>query len=285
MPSEDPARPSPPVSAPPRLHSTAWAWWLLAAAFSPVWFDLLDHVVERPWAGYCLVFVALFLVELRAAPRRAPRPALGWTLLGVALALELLLVAGGFTRAARPALAMAAFGLSWIQGRPGARATALVLFGFVPVPTALVSGASPEIEAWVAAPGAALVRALGQPALVELYRHASELTIADRSLTLDPMDSGAPTAALLLGLVWYAGLRRGWSPAPTLARGAAFALLALPVQCLAVAATLPVLAAGGPARPFLDLAPWLAVALVGLPLAHRRPDAPGPEGPLSSSAR
>jgi hypothetical protein len=285
MPSEDRAHPSPPASAPPRgLHSTGWAWWLLAAAFSPVWIDLIGHVVEGPWAGYCLVFVPLFLVELRRAPRRAPRPGLGWSVLGLALALELLLVAGGLTRAARPALTMAAFGRSWIQGRPGPRAT-LLLLAFVPVPTAMVSWASPELEAVVAAPGAALARALGQPAAVELYRHATELVAGDASLTLDPMDSGAPVAALLLGLLWYAGLRRGWSPVGALARGAAYALLALPVQCLAVAATLPILAAGGPARPVLDLAPWLAVALVGLPLARRRPDAPGSEGPLSSAAR
>jgi hypothetical protein len=231
------------------------------------------------------VFVPLFLVELRRAPRAATRPALGWTVLAVALALELVLVAGGLTRAARPALTMAAFGLSWLQGRPGPRAT-LLLLGFVPIPTALVSPASPGIEAAVAGPGVALARLAGIPAVLEQYRHAAELRTAHATLTLDPVDCGAPVAALLLGLVWYAGLRRGWRASATAARAPAWALLALPVQCLAIAVTLRVLEAGGPARLVLDLAPWVTVALVGLPLAHGRRDGVSRrEGPLSSPPR
>jgi len=251
------------TSPPPAL-----SWWLLAAAFSPVLLDLLAHVAHRPWAGYCVVFLPLFVLELRRAPLATPRPRSGWALLALALAAELLLVAGGLTRAARPALALAAFGLGRILGRPDARTAALLLW-FVPVPSEGVSLASPIVEGRLGELAAGLLQLLGQPAWLEWKRGEAVLHVAHGSLALVESDGALPPAALASGLAWLAGLRRGASLAATLAAAFACACLAVPVQVAALAGAAHWVGAGGAARPALDVAPWLVVALVGLPFALR----------------
>lgn len=271
----DPARPPP----------ATLSWSLVAVAFSPVLIDLCAHWAQRPWAAYSVVFLPLFLLELRRAPRGRRRPTPGWTLLGAALALELLLVAGGLTRAARLPLVLAAFGMGWIQGRPAPRAIAL-LVAFVPVPSVLVSWGSPALElAWAKA-AAALLQLAGMPALVEAGEVVSDLVVGPRALRLGEADGGLGVAALLLGLAWYAGLRRGASIAATLGVGLACALLAAPIQILALASVGASGLADAPARFALDVGPWAVVAAIALlgPCRPGRAASRGNDEPLSSEA-
>jgi len=247
--------------------------------------DLLRHWADRPWAAYSVVFLPLFALEWRRAAGRRPRPAVGWALLAVALALELVLVAGGLTRTARAAVALAGIGLACLQGRPDLRA-ALLLIGFVPIPTLLVSAASPALERLWAAPAVELLQTLGGSALVTLRGDETLVDLARARLALGPADGGLPTAALLVGLAWYAGCRRGWSLASTVARALPCAALAVPLQILSIAIAARVAAAGGPARALLDVLPWLAAAAAGLAWIHRRgaPATPPPAEGLPSPA-
>jgi len=236
---------------------------LLAAAFSPVLIDLLEHVAQHPWAGYCLVFLPLFSLELHRGPRGTTRSGLGSTLLGLALAAELLLVGGGLTRAARFALALGALGLAWIEGRPTPRRAALLLW-LVPVPSALVSWGSPGPVAVWAHAAVALLQRVGRSAVVELDRGGVVVEIAGARLPLLDADGGLPVLALLTGLVWYGGLRRGWSLPGTALRFVPCILLAGSVQTLAIALAALAVGAGASVRPALDVAPWASVALMGL---------------------
>jgi hypothetical protein len=274
MPPASPRAPAPP---PERL-----SWLLLAAAFSPVLIDLVAHLGERPWAAYCLVFVPLFADLLRRAPRRTPRPREGWGVLVLALALELLLVAGDWTRAARPALVLGALGIALLQGRPGARAVALLL-GFVPVPHALVSWASPALELRLGLWAAEALRLAGLPALAEADRYQARFRAGGASFPLSEVDGGVAVACLIAGLAWYAGCQRGWSLPATLARAALLVWLAIPVQVLALVGA-GVLTASGAApavRGALDVAPWAAVAAFAL----LGPCRPGRAAPPAASER
>jgi hypothetical protein len=284
MPAEDPpiaARPSAAPAPPPAAPASSWL--LLAVAFSPVLIDLARHWAERPWAAYSVVFLPLFWLERRRGPRRRPRPGLGWALLVAALALELVLVAGGLTRVARAALVLGAIGIATLQGRPDLRTT-LLLVGFVPIPNLLVSWPSPELEAFWAGLAANALHPLGFGALVEIRNGAATLVSTHGRLPLSQADGGLPAAALLVGLAWYAGCRRRWSVAATLARALPCALLAAPLQVAAIGVAAVVADAGGPARRVLDLLPTVVVTAVGLVAVHRRPPLPPPPEPLTGSS-
>ncbi len=291
---QGPARPAPdsgprfPAPSAPGPGSTLpappeWLCWsLLLAAFSPVLIDLARHLVERPWAAYCLVFIPLFARELLREAPGPRRPGLGWLLLGVALAAELLLVAGGFTRAARLLLPVAALGVSQLTGRPRLR-TGLLLFGFVPVPHALVSLGSPGLEAAFAGVAARVLRAAGFPALVEADRYETTLHVGAETLGLFDRDGGLSVAVLLFGLGWYAGLRWGWPVLTTLLRALAASLLFAPLEILAIALAGGLLGMSAPldVRFFLDVAPWALTATMAL-LAFSlsaKPKAPLPSSP------
>ncbi|NNL67777.1 MAG: hypothetical protein HKP30_16125 [Myxococcales bacterium] len=267
------------------------SWLLLVAAFSPVLIDLGAHLLERPWAAYCLVFVPLFVSELVRLPRRPARPGLAWTLLVVALAGELLLLGGGFTRASRVFMPLAALGLGLLLGRPDAR-TSAILIGFVPVPHALVSFFSTDLEATWAGAAARLLHGLGLPSLVEAGRYQTQLAVGAVRMPVIDVDGGLPIAALLFGLVWVAGCQRGWSIAATVLRALPIAALAVPIQIAALCSAALLLRAGwlDDARGFLDVAPFASIVTIALlgpcrPGAHRGgPRRASASDPLSSAA-
>lgn len=233
----------------------------------------MAHLLERPWAAYCLVFVPLFVSELVRLPRRPPRPGIAWSLLAVALAGELLLLGGGFTRASRVFMPLAALALGLLLGRPDAR-TAAILLGFVPVPHALVSSMSTALEATWAGAAARLLRGLGLPALVEGGRYETQLNLGTVALPVIDVDGGLPVAALAFGLTWVAGCQRGWSVGGTLLRALPVAALAVPIQIAALFGAALVLRAGWltDARLLLDVGPSLLVIAVAL-LGPCRPGA------------
>lgn len=251
----------------------------------------MGHLLERPWAAYCLVFVPLFVSELIRLPRRPPRPGLAWTLLAIALAGELLLVGGGFTRSSRVFMPLAALGLGLLLGRPDAR-TSAILLGFVPVPHAVVSSMSPWLEATWAGAAARLLRGLGLPTLVEGGRYQTRLNLGTVQLPVIDVDGGLPIAALLFGLTWVAGCQRGWSVGATLLRALPVAALAVPVQIAALCSAALLLRSGwlSDARLFLDVAPFLLIVTIALlgpcrPGARRAASQPADaDDPLSSAA-
>jgi hypothetical protein len=225
-------------------------------------------VIRQPWAGYSLVFLPLFALELRRSPEGPRRPRLGIGVLALALTLELLLVAGGLTRAARPAGALAALGLAWLVGRPALRAVALLLW-CVPVPSELVSQTSPTLETIWGEAAARLAQLVGSAAWFEVRHDEPTIHGAHATLRLLPSDGGLPVAALVAGVAWWAGLRRGASVVGSLGACVACATLAVPVEIVAIAAVVTTAGDAAAARTALDVAPWLAVAIVGLLVAGR----------------
>jgi hypothetical protein len=257
-------------------RGAAWLWAGLAVALSPLLLDLARHLVEEPWARYALLFAPLTAVAVVTTRGRVRSSPLGHLLLALALAAELLAVAGHAPRLARPALPAAVAGLCLGFGLSTLRVAALSAW-LVPVPSALMGLASPQLESLLFGAAARGVRALGR------------VTGPGAALYLGAWDGGLPLAALLSGLGFYAGLRRR-EPVLRLVRQAlAWGAAALPAQAAGVLLATLATAAGRAdlGRDLLD-ALWLPAALAGLAraelgrtLAPRAPTAVsiGPHGP------
>jgi len=242
------------------LRTEALLWSGLLAAFSPTLLDLGQHLLERPWLAYALVFPLLFARCARQESSPSASGGLGWVAAG--LALELVVIFLGGVRWARPALALAATGLCRHLG-VGTWRSRLLLWLAVPLPSVLI-------------------KAVGRPLQMFWSRSAAELAsfFSDARVAIDGYDlvtpagrlgltvyDGPPLAVLLAGLAWYAGIRLHRPPLRAALLSAAAAALALPLQLLATLAALGLTAAGGgpAARLLLTHAPWLAVT--GLALA------------------
>jgi len=89
---------------------------------------------------------------------------------------------------------------------------------------------------------------------------------ASNRLELDPHHSGIHLVFLITELSWYAAVRRALPPSVALARTAAAALLAIPLQLFGVWVAVGWLAAGAPdvASFWLDHGLWLLTAILGV---------------------
>ena len=92
-----------------------------------------------------------------------------------------------------------------------------------------------------------------------------------RRRALAALHGGTSLAPLLAGLSWYRSLRAGSALMPALLRAAGVALLAWPVQTLAIALALGLLLLGRAdlGRLWLDHGVWVALAAIGLLAAQR----------------
>lgn len=238
------------------------AWAALLAALSPVLLDLVEHWWVEPWARYSLLFVPLLCERLLRSPS-VPRHRDGVLWVVLAAAIELAAIAGTTLRIGRVAIALGVVGVSRLYGTAATLAVVLV-FWIVPVPTLVLRPLGPLLAAaWTS--------------LLSPVGHGLGVDVAGglAALDLSRADVGPPLMALLSGLGWYAGLRRGGGWSGCLARAAAGALAALPLTALGllIAAALSGALGSAAGRLFLDHVWWLLVAVGGLWAALRGPGA------------
>jgi hypothetical protein len=224
----------------------AWiAWAALGVALSPVIVDALRLAIDQWWARGSLLMAAL-AVSCMVGPsgigaRGRRRPGVGAALVAFALAAALLAAGGGMIRLARPAIPIAVIGMGLFLGRPSPRRAALLCFAVAP-PRALLD-ALPGLHDWI-----------GPRPLV------------------DAPDGGLPLLWLLAGLGAYAGVRRGDGVSGIAARALRYALLALPLQAVALLVASRLWRGGhaDAARLLLSHGVWILSAAALLLHVHRR---------------
>jgi len=228
-----------------------------AVAFSPVLADLVRHWAAEPWARYSLVFVPLLVWGLARSPAAARATADGWIWLGLAIALEILALAGDAVRTARPALALGAIGLARATGLAATRPLVLLLW-VTPLPRVLAGIASPDLERFWVQAVLPLAHAFGATLALE----GSSVLAPTATLELRFVDGGLLLAALLSGLGWHSAMLAGARLPSAIARAIGWAALALPLQLIIVALALGLLAGGSPgaARAVLEDTLWVVAA-------------------------
>lgn len=249
---------------------SAVLWIALAVGLSASLADLASHVASAPWARASVLFAALFAycAATEPGPRRPGRAGLPLLVLG--LAVSLLGVAGGMTRAGRPGIAIAMIGLARTLGIPR-WPRALLAAWIVPVPSGLQAAFAPGLAGLVAAAAVAAGAAFGIDASIDASRFGRLVLVTPQtSLDLLPPDAGLPLAWTLAGLGWFAVVRTSDAMRAAVRRALFWALAAIPLQvaALAVACGAALAGAGGVARSLLDHVVVIA-AVVGLGVALR----------------
>ncbi len=202
-------------------------WGALAFTLSPILFDLGQHLMTKHWALYCLVFPFLILhlvvtVGTPETPQRRWVSMLGFSLLGIAAVLTLLSTAEGTLRNGRPAIPISILGLAGVLAFPPLRVAALS-FWAIPVPTVLLRVASPWLE-----------RALDSSTRVVLDVFGLVLPSPMSRFPVPAYANGIVLAVLLSGLGWYISLRRDLGIWGGLRMASLGALLAFPLQWVAL---------------------------------------------------
>jgi len=249
-----------------RWEGSGWQlmlWLGLLVAFSPVWPDLLELLIEQPWSRVALVFPWLAWMASREDSGRSAPTAWGRGLLVFGLAFELLAIGADVVRVARLGLGVAAVGLCLAGGWTSVR-VALLLLWAVPMPASLLNQLGPmlarlhaSVADWTLSTAGLAVDRLGTGGL----RSGGE------ELVLGAADGGLQSMVAFAGFGWFWATRRG-APMTGLLRGAGgWALSALPLQMIVVTTAGAAFAAGASAdrvRAALDLFSWLGVMAIGL---------------------
>lgn len=232
-------------------------WLALFAGLSPTLLDLARHWLDSPWALPSSCFVLLWLLAAREQPRGHRARAPGLVLVVGGLLIAAFAATGGFTRFGRLGMVASVIGLALYLGRPAPVAALLVLW-WIPVPQAMQKTVFGELSAIVEALARSLASLTGT---APLYA-SRELLPSTSPIRLAPVDTGLQAAWLLAGLGWYAAVRGGSGAADAVRPTLRPALLAVPLQlvALAVAAGLALLGASAFARSWLDGFPALVTA-------------------------
>ena len=246
-----------------------WLVWPgLALAFSPVLLDLAEHLIAHPWARSALIFPWLVTRAIRANEAGSQSRRLIWGCVVLGLLIELIAASGGMLRLGRVGLVVAAFGI--LCGGGWARpSVALLLVWSVPLPSALLRIASPQLETTWAGVAATLLPG------VELDATTSGpmLIAADQALRLSALDGGLGLGFGLAGLGWFvAVMARHPSSGRALAYTVGGAVAMVPAQVILLAIAGLALAAGFEAsrvRWALDQAGWILVCALGIAFAVR----------------
>jgi hypothetical protein len=238
---------------------------MLIIAFSPVLFELWSHVETHPWARTALIFPLLAWVATRTAPRaeRLPSSGLIWSVLGVALVLELVAVSGDAPRIGRIGLVAGWVGLVWGAGW-AKLVPALLLVWVIPLPSTLMEILSPGLEqglGWICSallPGVALGAVGPSPAL---------MGPEEALVVLGSASGGLAMLFGFAGLAWFRAAVQGVTLSTAAIRALGAALLGLPLQAIIVVAAGGLLATGQgeeTAQAVLAHAGWILVLLGGL---------------------
>lgn len=232
----------------------------LLAAFSPGIFDLAGHWLEAAWPRYGLGFAALLAWCVVRSSRVPPRPRLGLVLIALCLVTQLLAALAAVVPVARPAIAGALIGFLSTRGLAPLRTALLAVF-IVPIPYSVAESLGGQaIAEALAGWGAALVSALG----LAVSLGEPGLTSGSTSLVTSPTHAGFAVLQVMIGLAWYAALRRGLTAVATATRIAGFLVLGLLVQGIAtvLACTAIFLGSAPLAEAILDSLSWLVPAVI-----------------------
>lgn len=232
----------------------------LLVAFSPGLVDLAHHFWHDAWPRYGLCFALLLVWCVHHSPRVQPRPQLGIALVGVSLIVQFLAALAAALPVSRPALAGAGIGFLLMRGMAPLRTLLLALF-IVPIPysvTQLLGGLA--VADFLLESSARLVSALGFPLRVGDL----DVSAGSAALVAAPFHGGLPLLQVMLGLAWYASLRRGlgaFDTARSIVRHVAMGALILGVApvlaCFALA-----LGSAWVAEGILDSLVWLVPTAV-----------------------
>ena len=245
-------------------------WLALGCAFSPVLFQFANAIAGIAFGWSALLAPALMIsLAARDRQRALPRRGLAQVLLGVGLVIQLIGLAGGSPSIARLGLPVAVVGVALWTGAPSV-ATAVLAFWALPIPTTAYGLTTPHLESAYAQLGADFGEWVG----ADMRASGPLIRTGEHRLELDPIHSGIHLAFVATQLVWYAAVLNKTAVPRALARMAAVALLALPLQFLAVLVAIALLSAGTPegANIWLDHGVWLLTAIVGVAwIEARRP--------------
>jgi hypothetical protein len=242
-------------------------WVGLLVAFSPTLLDLGRHMAENPWARYAALFPLLFARCALREPRRPMGHRAGSLWIGLGMAVELLGILAGATRIGRLGLALAAVGLCRRFALASWPSLVLLVLA-VPVPGTVLDWISPDAEnALVRVAGGGL-GALG----LGIEFEGTRAFYGTQELVLERSDSGGALVPLLAGLSWYHSLLLGTAPRAAALRAGGAALLAIPVQIVAISLALLALplGAGAAGRVALTHLPWMALTAIGLAITELR---------------
>jgi hypothetical protein len=175
----------------------------------------------------------------------------------LAVAIQFVGIASDAAFIGRLGLALAVVGMARWLGSPKL-SVALLTFGAIPVPMAIISYTSPALESLWAGAATQFVQFLSGEVSVSgpLFRSAAG------RLELMGSDGGLPLLIVLAELGWYSGVRLGLPGRALLGRAALGAVLAAPIQLMGVTIAVILLQLGFAdlARVWLDLGLWLGVA-------------------------
>ncbi len=264
----------------------AWAlllWAGLAFAFAPTLRGGLEHLTHEPWTRATLIFPVLAYLAARAEGPSMPSR-VGWLLVAVGVAIQLVAIAGGFVPVGRLGFVLAAIGLCRGAGWCSLPAALLLVF-LIPLPHAIHDLGSPWLEGGLAQAAAALAGGLG----FDVVHGRDVLATGAATLHLADHDGGLGLLVLFAGLAWF-----DWQCDPQRSlRG----LLRMGLVCLLAAgavqlASLTLAAislaqagveAAGRARSILDGVPWIMIWTSGIVLAwkHRRSDGSTGRDPIA----
>ena len=257
----------------PKSESPLWLAAIafgLMAAFWPVVSDLVRHVVVHPWARGAIVFPLLVWIAVRAEGANTG-PERRWVLrlaLPIALAIELVAVAGDVVRLGRVALVLAVAASLFGTGRAGLLTLSLTIW-LIPLPSAIAEILSPSLEStWAQIPASPILGvsfAAGPDGLMLSTEEGGHVVLV-------PADGGLASAYALAGLAWFQGLMRRLPMHRLMWRSAIAALFSHPIHLGVIGLATIVLSLSPmslvPQR-LLDHGPWLIVVLAGLVLAVR----------------
>jgi len=202
------------------LLSNAVLLCAVGFAFSPVIVDLARHLVADPWSRYSAIFLPLLVVTAAREETTPPPHRAGYAWLVLGLAIALIAVAGGEPRFGRVGLPLGIIGLCRARGF-GSWRTLPLAFWIVPIPNALNSLGSPEIETLYLRLAAAVTGVFGSTIAIE----QATASAGGAVLELSGADAGLSLVALLSGLGWYASLRARSDLLACLARALGWGLL------------------------------------------------------------
>jgi hypothetical protein len=242
-------------------------WLGLGVAFSPVLLDLAEHLVAHPWTRSASIFPVLLALAIRSNGGGVATKRLVWICVVLGVVIELIAASGGVLRLGRVGLVVAAFGI--LCGAGSARpSVALLLVWCVPLPSALMRIASPQLETtWGAAAAALLPGVTLDPAT------SGPMLVANgQALRLTAPDAGLALGFGLAGLGWFAAVMVRREGARAVGRALGWGIAIMPVQVALLAIGGLALAAGCEAsqiRGALDQSGWILIGVLGIVLAWK----------------
>jgi hypothetical protein len=155
--------------------------------------------------------------------------------------LEVIGLVGGSWSIARFGLPIAILGIARWTGAMSLSVAALA-FWMIPIPDFIIGLTTPNLESALLK----AVVAVAQPIGIYVNAVGPVASTAVHKFEMHPYDTGIRIAFMLSAFGWFVAAIRGARPIQLAAKAACFAVLAIPVQFIAVLIALLLLSAGWP---------------------------------------